>query len=332
MGLGGGCENGAGPRRVAETQEPASTAAIVDNHTITLEEVDKRIQQALFYEAFGDDSASLYEARQEAVDDLVGEYLLEQAASAEGQTPEAWLDDSLTELPPISQEEVVSLFEGARDRLPPEAQVEDYEEPLRAFLAGQRIGAILEELREGAEVQVSLPRQRAQVEAVGPSLGPLSAPVTLVEFSDFQCPFCARAVPTLKALREKYPDELRVVYRHMPLDFHPHARPAAIASACADAQGQFWAYHDRLFEQQQALSPEDLMAHAEAIGLETEIFQSCLEATETAATVEADQKAAEALGATGTPAFFINGIFLSGAQPLEVFQAVIDEELQRGQL
>ena len=332
MGLSGGCENGAGPRRVAETQEPASTAAIVDNHTITLEEVDKRIQQALFYEAFGDDSASLYEARQEAVDDLVGEYLLEQAASAEGQTPEAWLDDSLTELPPVSQQEIVALFEEARDRLPPEAQVEDYEEPLRAFLAGQRIGTILEGLREGAEIQVSLPRQRTQIEAVGPSLGPASAPVTLVEFSDFQCPFCARAVPTLKALREKYPDELRVVYRHMPLDFHPYARPAALAATCADAQGQFWPYHDRLFEQQQALAPEDLVAHAEAIGLKNEIFQTCLEAAETAATVDADQRAAEAVGATGTPAFFINGIFLSGAQPLEVFEAVIDEELQRNQL
>ena len=333
MGLSGGCENGAGPRRGgAEPQEPTSTAATVDQHTITLNQVDERIQQALFYEAFGDDPASLYEARQEAVDDLVGEYLLEQAALAEGQTPEAWLDNSLTALPPVSQQEVVSLFEEARDRLPPGAQVEDYEEPLRAFLAGQRIGLILEALREGAEIKVSLPRQRAQVEAVGPSLGPASAPVTLVEFSDFQCPFCARAVPTLKALRKKYPDELRVIYRHMPLDFHPQARPAAIASACADAQGQFWPYHDRLFEQQQALTPEDLIGHAEAVGLEMATFQTCLAAAETAAIVDADQKAAEALGATGTPAFFINGIFLSGAQPIEVFQAVIEEELQGGQL
>jgi len=332
MGLSGGCENDAGQLGGAEPQEPTSTAVTVDHHTITLAQVDERIQQALFYEAFGDDPASLYEARQEAVDDLVGEYLLEQAAVAEGQTPEAWLDDSLTALPPISQQEVISLFEEARDRLPPGAQVEDYEEPLRAFLAGQRIGLILEELREGAEIEISLPRQRAQVESVGPSLGPSSAPVTLIEFSDFQCPFCARAVPTLKALREKYPDELRVIYRHMPLDFHPHARPAAIASACAEAQGQFWAYHDRLFEQQRALAPEDLIAHAEAIGLETESFKACQESAETAALVDADQKAAEALGATGTPAFFINGIFLSGAQPFEVFQAVIEEELQRGQL
>ncbi|MCH2186925.1 thioredoxin domain-containing protein [Myxococcota bacterium] len=331
IGLSGACENGVSPPTGAETEAPSPTAAIVDDHAITLTEVDERIQQALFYEAFGDDPASLYEARQEAVDDLVEEYLLEQAALAEGQTPEAWLDDSLTALPPIDPQEVVALFEEAKDRLPPEAQIEDYEEPLRAFLAGQRIGTILETLQAGAEIKVSLPRQRAQVEAVGPSLGPSSAPVTLVEFSDFQCPFCARAVPTLKALREKYPDSLRVVYRHMPLDFHPHAQAAAIAATCADAQGQFWPYHDRLFEQQ-TLSPEELAGHAEAIGLETEMFEACLEAAVSAARVELDRQAAEAVGATGTPAFFINGIFLSGAQPLEVFEAVIEDELERSRL
>ncbi|MDG2050871.1 MAG: thioredoxin domain-containing protein [Myxococcota bacterium] len=329
VGLSGGCENGRGALENGASEAAPQTAAVVDQHIITLTEVDERIQQALFYEAFGDDAASLYAARQEAVDELVGEYLLEQAALADGQTPEAWLDRSLTELPPIGEQEVTDLFEQARDRLPPEAQPEDYAEPLRAFLAGQRIGTILDGLREQAQVKVSLPRQRAQIEAVGPSLGPPSAPVTLVEFSDFQCPYCARAVPTLKALREKYPDELRVVYRHMPLGFHPNARAAAIAATCADAQGLFWPYHDQLFEQQNALTAEDLMTHAEAVGLDAVTFKVCLEAPETAATVDADNLAAESAGVTGTPAFFINGIFLSGAQPLEVFEAVIDEELQQ---
>ena len=323
-----GCESWQGHPN-GGSADGAVPAAVVDQHVITLTQVDERIRQVLFDEAFGDDEGSLYAARRDTAEEMVEEYLLNQAAAEAGQSPEAWLDAQLEAAPAVSEQEITELFEQARDRLPPGAEPETYMEPLRAFLEGQRMASVLEGLREKAAVTLNIPRLRVQVEPIGPSLGPDSASVTLVEFSDFQCPFCSRAVPTIKALREKYPDDLRVVYRHMPLSFHANARPAAIAAACADAQGLFWPYHDRLFEQQQALSGDDLMAHAEAVGLEKEAFATCLEDPATAATVDADSLAARDAGVTGTPAFFVNGVFLSGAQPVEVFEAIIEEERVR---
>jgi protein-disulfide isomerase len=168
---------------------------------------------------------------------------------------------------------------------------------------------------------------RQSVEAVGPSRGPADAPVTLVEFSDFECPFCRRAHDTLEQVLAAYPGKVRLVFRQLPLQMHPHALAAAQASLCAHEQGHFWDYHDALFGRQGHLAPEDLRENAVALGLDTGKFSQCMESGRTLAQVKTDEAAAEKLGLSSTPAFFVNGVLLSGAPPLTDFKRAIDEEL-----
>jgi protein-disulfide isomerase len=154
--------------------------------------------------------------------------------------------------------------------------------------------------------------------------------VTIVEFSDFQCPFCQRVAPTLKRVRDAYGDRVRIVWKDFPLtSIHPQAFKASEAAQCAHEQGKFWDYHDRLFANQQALQVESLKKYAADAGLDAARFGSCLDTAKYAERVQAQMGAGTELGVNSTPAIFINGRLLSGAQPYETFTAVIEEELQR---
>ncbi len=165
-----------------------------------------------------------------------------------------------------------------------------------------------------------------------PSQGKPDALVTMVEFTDFQCPFCARANATVKMLQEEYGDQLRVVIKHNPLSFHPRARPAAIAAMAAHEQGKFWQYHDKLFANQKALDDASLETYAQEVGLDVKRWKKALSNPKLAEAVDQDQALAMSFSAGGTPSFFVNGRFFSGAQPIEVFKAVIDEELAKAQM
>lgn len=162
-----------------------------------------------------------------------------------------------------------------------------------------------------------------------PARGPEDAAVTIIEFSDFQCPYCGRFFQqTLPQLMAQYGDRIRFVYRDFPLDqIHPFARGAAIAAECADDQGKFWEYHDLLFSNQQALSGADLKSYADRLGLDTEAFAACVDDSRYNDEVNADLRDGLQAGVTGTPTFFINGRRVVGAQPLQTFQAIIDELL-----
>jgi protein-disulfide isomerase len=160
-----------------------------------------------------------------------------------------------------------------------------------------------------------------------PARGPADAPVTVVLFSDFQCPYCKKVEPTLEALQQEYPGKVRVVWKNFPLDMHPSARLAAAAALAAHAQGKFWAMHDRMLENQTALDRASLEGYARAVGLDAARFQVALDRT--AAAVEADVKQGMSLGVTGTPTVFVNGRRVVGAHPLATFKALIDQELAR---
>ena len=172
------------------------------------------------------------------------------------------------------------------------------------------------------------PSERYKAESKGaPIRGSKNALVTIVEFSDYQCPFCGRVETTLNKILKEYKGQVRVVWRDLPLPFHPCAKPAAIAARAAGQQGKYWQMHDKLFENQGDLVEEDLGKYAEAIGLKMESFKAASRRDDLARAVERDARMAEKLGVKGTPAFFINGKFLSGAQPFETFKEKIDEEL-----
>jgi len=171
--------------------------------------------------------------------------------------------------------------------------------------------------------------QRVNVSTDGdPSIGPEDAPVTIVEFSDYQCPYCASWYQqTFDRLIANYPGQIRFVYRDLPLPMHPEAIPAAEAANCAGEQGAYWKFHDALFSGQYDLGRAAYEQYAADLGLEPAAFTACLDDHRTQDEVRADAADATRLGLTGTPSFVINGRILIGALPFEDFKAIIDEEL-----
>ncbi len=168
---------------------------------------------------------------------------------------------------------------------------------------------------------------QAEVLEFDPIKGPANAPVTIVECTDFQCPFCSRVVPTLKQIHEMYPKDVRIALHNRPLDFHPRAMPAGKASLAAGEQGKFWEMHDKLFENQKALEDADLEKYATELGLDMAKWKADFASPLTEERVKKQDAACVKIGATGTPAFFVNGRKLEGAKPFEDFKKTIDEEL-----
>jgi len=160
-----------------------------------------------------------------------------------------------------------------------------------------------------------------------PFIGNEDAAVTIIEFTDFQCPYCEKGYRTMKEVLENYPDDVKIVIMNFPLSFHENAQKAAEASECAFAQGKFEEYHDTLFENNDALTVEDLKQYAVDLGLDTEEFNTCLDEDKMADEVEADMDVGSENGVTGTPAFFINGEKIVGARPYADFESVIEEAL-----
>jgi protein-disulfide isomerase len=170
---------------------------------------------------------------------------------------------------------------------------------------------------------------KVEVRRDDPARGPATAPVTVVLFSDFQCPFCARVEPTLKQIEETYRGKVRIVWKHQPLPFHPSALPAARAAEAARSQGKFWEMHDKLFAGQQTLSDGAYVRFARELGLDTTRFERDAAAEATAKRIAEDQRIAASVGATGTPTLFVNCRKVVGAQPFEAFKAIVDEELRK---
>jgi protein-disulfide isomerase len=161
-----------------------------------------------------------------------------------------------------------------------------------------------------------------------PIRGDKNAKVTIVFFSDFQCPFCNRVNPTLAKLLESYPGKVRLAYKYLPLRIHPDAPGAAAAAEAANRQGKFWEMYDKIFANQRELKPEKFREYAQQLNLDLAKFDKDLADPSVKAKIDADSKEADKLGVAGTPAFFINGKYLSGAQPYETFQKMVDDQLK----
>lgn len=162
-----------------------------------------------------------------------------------------------------------------------------------------------------------------------PSHGPANARVTVIEFSDFQCPYCKRGADTMTELMKAYPNDVKVVFKHLPLPFHQQAEPAAKASLAAHKQGKFWEMHDALFNNQQKLSPEFYEETAKELKLDVDKFKKDMEAPDVAAQIAADKAAAEKNGIQGTPGFFVNGVAVRGAYPIAHFKMIVDRWLAK---
>ncbi len=322
-----GCAHHAGDDAVRGGTDADPMVARIDSLEITLSEVDGAIKDALFEEQFGGNYRSrLYDTRRQTLDELIDAHLLAEAADAANVSEAEWLATQVALLPPIDDEDVSQFFEANRERIGDGVTLDEMSERIRRHLVRLQEAQLVVGLRSGRTIEIALQRERIEVEAIGHTRGPEDARVTIVEFSDYQCPFCARAEPTLQTLLERYPNDVRLVYRHLPLDFHPDAFGAAQAAICADAQGRFWDFHALLFANQKKLGGEDLLGYAALLELDAAAFTACLDAPGTAEQIHRDIAAAQAAGATGTPAFFVNGVFISGAQPIEVFEAMLAAE------
>lgn len=191
------------------------------------------------------------------------------------------------------------------------------------------------------QVRVALARTAAKAPAKvvmpvpiadAPSIGPTNAWVTMVVFSEYECPFCARVSPTVERLLEKYKGKIKFVFRHLPLAFHPRARPAANAAECARAQGKFWQMSDRLFSNQRNLTDAAFVRHAKRIsGLKFKPWETCYKQLKYDSRIARDIRIAADVGARGTPTFFVNGIKLSGAQPYANFESRVESALSAAQ-
>ncbi|MDF1564049.1 MAG: DsbA family protein [Deltaproteobacteria bacterium] len=315
-------------------EDPASVVAKIGERKVTLGEVDE-LAMAELVGAEREFQRKKFEIRVSVLEELLVKELLDAEAKKRGlKDMEALVEAAVEKGTPLpGDEEVAAFWEKAKsDPRMGAASFEDVKPQIVGFLHQQKkqeaFGKLVESLRDGADVQMMLLPPRIQVEAKGPQTGKDDAPITIVEWSDFECPYCSRAEPVVQQVRTIYGEKVRVLFRHFPLPFHANAGKAAEAAACADDQGKFWKMHEVLFANQKALQVEQLKIHARTIeGMDAEKFDACLDSGEKAKLVEEDLAAGKAVGVTGTPAFFVNGIELSGAQPLEKFKEVIDREL-----
>jgi protein-disulfide isomerase len=159
--------------------------------------------------------------------------------------------------------------------------------------------------------------------------GAENARVTIIEYSDFECPFCSQAVQTMDDILKKYPNDVKLVFKHFPLEFHPQAEKAAEAAECAADQGKFWEYHDTLFANQKNLDVSDLKNYAKQLGLNTGEFNACLDSGAMASRVESNRKEGAERGVRGTPTFFVNGQSVVGVKPFDVFDTLIQQALAK---
>ncbi len=262
----------------------------------------------------------------QAVESQVREMLVAAEAEKRGLTPEgliaAEVDGKLAEVPAA---EVDAFYEARKQQI--RASKEQVEPQIRKFLGFE---SFIGSLKSAAEIEILTEPFRVEVAATGPSKGPDDAPITIVEFSDFECPFCGRVNPSIQKVRDTYGDKVQIVFRQFPLDIHRNARKAGEASLCADQQGKFWEMHDAMFADQKNLAVAGLKSIAAGVsGLDASKFNDCLDSGQFAETVENDLQDGARAGVSSTPAFFINGRHLSGAQPFESFAEVIDDELKR---
>ena len=303
--------------------------ATVGSQTISKAELEKHVKSKLLQL-----DTQRYDVLREGLDELVASQLYEQEAKARGTTVEAVVKQEIeSKVSEPTAEQIQKVYDENKEELG-EQTLETVKPQIVQYLKQQQLAernsAFIESLKKKYKTTVTLRPPVVEVSDGGRlARGGAKAPVTIIEFSDYECPFCKRAADTVEQVVKAYGDKIRLVHRDFPLAFHEHARPAAEAALCANAQGKFWEYHQKLFASQD-LSSDKLKALAKDVGIDSAKFDECLAKTPYSKTIDKDMADGAEVGVNGTPAFFINGRMLSGAQPFEKFKEIIDDELSHG--
>src|SRR5713226_9766997 len=312
---------------LAQTTSPTrqkEPLAVVGGQTIYDDDLVPFVQAQVFQLRLQE-----YDIRSKALENLVNQKLLEAEAKKKGIPTEKVLEQEVdSKVAQPTEAELKALYIVQKQQLG--KPFDEIKPQLLQLLKKSKIQEAREDyykrLREQAGVSIFLQKPKVQV-AYDPARlrGDPKAPVVIVEFSDFQCPYCQSVQPTLKTLLAKYEGRVSLAYRDLPLrDIHPQAQLAAEAGRCAGEQGKFWEYHDLLFAHQNKLTREDLVGHARSLSLDDKQFDSCLSTGKYKAQIEEDRQLGLRAGLSGTPGFIINGNLLSGNLPQDAFEKAIE--------
>lgn len=270
-----------------------------------------------------------YNLRKKALTEL----LFEMEATQKGLSRNALVEQEVTSKAQVTRSDIDQLWEdvkgGARGSTKEQMQSQ-LEQTVAQRKTETQLGRYQRELFKKYKVSfLGLQPQRKVVTfpADSPSIGPQNAPVTIVEFTDYQCPYCQKAQQYVEQVMNAYKDQVRLVYRDFPLDFHPRARSAGVAARCGGEQGKFWEMHANLLNVPGTLEEPDLAKRATSLGLDLGRFNACLASGKFDAQITKSVEDGRAVGVSGTPTFLVNGREFSGAQPFEVFERIIEEEL-----
>jgi protein-disulfide isomerase len=304
--------------------------ASVNGEPITQAEVDLRAADRLVQIRQEE-----YDARAEAIGDIVAEKLIAREAASQSITIENLIKAEVdAKAAPVSPADAASLYAANVSRFAGKSReqaVAEIEKALRQRSAAERMVVFRKELKGRAKVAVLLeaPRLDLAIPANSPTLGSAKAKVTLIEFADYQCPYCKRAEETVATVLKEYQGRVRFVHGDFPLSSHDRAEVAARASRCAGEQGKFWEYRHSLLVVPGDFSDEDFGRRASGMGLEAKAFGSCVKSDRNDAAIQASQDEGARAGVNATPTFFFNGRKLAGAPSVEEFRRILDEELAR---
>ncbi|MBI4456520.1 MAG: thioredoxin domain-containing protein [Acidobacteria bacterium] len=308
---------------VAVTEEQVQNAARMD-----LERLE--MQQSVLQAEFTRNKHQIVEV---SLNRLVEEKLLDAEVAQRGITrTELLATEVQSKVQEPSDDDVDNFYEANKGQIgmPKEQVTTQIRQYLKETRRQELHNSFIGRLKTQYGVKSFLEPLRTSVETANhPARGSASAPLTIVEFSDFECPYCTRLVKTLKEVEKHYAEKVRLVFRQFPLANHPHAQKAAEASLCANEQDHFWEMHDLLFQEPKSLELGDIKAKAAAIGVDTTSFNECLDSSRYAERVRQDVRDGSRAGVNGTPAMFINGRFIAGAVPYDEIAKMIDEELPK---
>jgi protein-disulfide isomerase len=307
-------------------QTDNTVIAEVDGVKLTLAEFEHRRPVALFQAR-----NAFYETEKKAVEQFIDSYLLERRAQKEQVTVTQLLDRHVNSTIAKDPDDTALrvYYEGIDTNEPFEAVRGKILEILRQRRTAKAKSVYMQELRSEAKIAISVAPPRAQMSlGNAPVRGAAGAPLTLVEFADYECPYCQQMQPALSQLEADYKGKLAFAYKDVPLPMHPHAQKAAEASQCAGVQNKYWEYHDLLLKTK-ALELPQLKSLASDLALDTKAFDKCLDSGEQLETVRASMDEAQRLGLQGTPSFFLNGRFFSGILTYSQLREIVEEELKR---
>ena len=279
--------------------------------------------------------AQTYEVKRQVIDEIINDNLLGKEAQTKGLTTEKLLKQEVfSKVKEHRERELKTIFELQKNRQFRGKEYDQVKDGLKTQLKAQKermqFETYLAGLREKAKIEIFLERPSVDVSVDDdPAMGNVNAPIKLIEFSEFQCPFCKRTRPTIDKILSTYKDQVYYVFRDFPLDFHQQAKGAAMAANCAHDQGKYWEFNKKLWDIQSSLSAEKYQEIAVELKLDLTKFNQCRESQKYTQEIDKDRQDGEEAGVSGTPAYFINGKFLSGAQPFENFKEIIDEELTK---